>query len=129
MTSTDVPASSEGNALSDASCVEVASRVPLTVTMLSGANVGPLRLAPESAKSPVFPEASGQGGPGFGLVGLIGLFGWWSYGRILLVAGRRKYGPGGHSNPQLAPKKKAWVPLWMRWTAMHEYELVEQHDA
>ena len=66
---------------------------------------------------------------GFGLAGLIGLFGWWSYGRILLVAGRRKYGPGGHSNPQLAPKKKAWVPLWMRWTATHEYELVEQHDA
>lgn len=66
---------------------------------------------------------------GFGLAGMIGLFGWWSYGRILLVAGRRKYGPSGHSSPQLAPKRKVRAPLWKRWAAKQEYELVEQHDA
>jgi inositol phosphorylceramide mannosyltransferase catalytic subunit len=66
---------------------------------------------------------------GFGLVGIIGLFGWWSYDRILLIAGRRKYGPSGHSSPQLAPKKKVRVSLWKRWAAKQEYELVEQHDA
>lgn len=66
---------------------------------------------------------------GFGLAGMIGLCGWWSYGRILLIAGRRKYGPSGHSSPQLAPKKKVRVPLWKRWAAKQEYELVEQHDA
>ena len=66
---------------------------------------------------------------GFCLAGVIGLFGWWAYGRMLLVGSRLKYGPSGNSSPQLAAKKKARVSLWKRWAGKQEYELVEQHDA
>ena len=66
---------------------------------------------------------------GFGLAGVVGLFGWWVYGRTSQGGNRRKYGPSGHPSPQLTARKKIRLPLWKRWTAKQEYELVEQHDA
>ena len=66
---------------------------------------------------------------GFGLAGVLGLLGWWLYGRTSLIGSRRKYGPSGQSSPQLTARKKIRMPLWKRWTGKQEYELVEHHDA
>src|SRR5258706_13504491 len=97
MTSTDVPASSVGNAPSEAPETAVARPVPLTVTMLSAANLGPVRLALDNTESPVFPEASSHGGPG--LAGSVAVGSDWPWKTRVISPASRKYQSLGRVYP------------------------------